>query len=1309
MVKRWLGTVIFAAAVVLLSACGGGGDSPPTTPAPAADLPIGPAGGTVSHASGAAVVVPAGALTTDTTIRVAMDSTGAPALPAALVAAGNTYVVTPHGSEFAEPAEVRIPVGAVALLPNQVLKLAKAQPGGEWEVLDDSSVQGGVVSAKVGSFSYFMPVTVTYLLPIFQAEPLQVTASTLTCGAQPCSPAFGTITATYTVVANNGQLPSSCTDRLLTLQGGTSTSFDASSFGAGVNVPLSGGSATTTLPVRQGSFYFKVGIRCTGFTLNSYSFRRTVFWPNTPTYPEMVIHRAPAQLDVVAGASASMQVVLSGAAAREQTSGSNTFTRPSVVDRAVIDWQRSDDGGTSWRTVARTLQDEAQPEPDGPGVPWRYWGVRHGFIAAASDHGALIRAYACYTPPDVPAPPCVRSSPTRLNVVQQGMAPAILEAPRSVLVQTGQTVSFSARAGGLPTPTLQWQTRAANSSGAWADVSSGTGATSDSFTTPPVLLADNGRQYRVVASNAMGSAESAAVTVSVSDLDVAPFITTQPAALSVAVDSDAAFAIAARGTEALSYQWRFNGAPITGANNPVLRLPAVTSAQAGSYTITVTNTAGTVTSNAAMLAVGAGAPAAAAPVIVTQPVSVVINTGNTATFAVGVRSTSALAYQWMRNGQPITGATAAFYSIAQAALGDAATYRVQVSNGVGPAIFSDNVTLTVNAGAQSTPLALASQPSPQVQAPGGTATFAVAATGSGPITYQWLKNGVAIPGASGAVLTFGSVAGSDAGSYAVTVSNGSTTLTSDAASLVVLGMPVITTQPASASAGVGATATFGVAADGSLLRYQWTRNGVAIPGAVGASYTTPALALGDSGAVYGVVVYNGAGVAFSQGAVLSVTPAVIAGWQGAPEMLGGSTQYGAMPALATYGADAVGSDKSALAVWTQYEPIAKIYANRFVPGSGWAGRVEVSTHTASTQAANYAQVTTNALNQSIVVWQLQDDVANTRTAVARRYTPAGGWEAPVTLSSGVLYGGEAMAIQVKADARGNAVATWSQRTTAYAPWQLFAARFDAGTGWSAALRLDNGAIGEPGDYPQVAVGPAGHAFVLWSAPGTAGGTTRLWSRRMGADGTWDPAVLLGEPPLSLIDLSIAVNDVGDALAVWRQYDNPSFTSIWSQFHRNGVGWGSALAAETDNFNRATSPKVVAQGGLWLAMWVQYTAAGEQVLVNRYSATVGEGWGATAQVIATGAINSFGSPSIALSSSGAAVVAWRANYGIWASMRAPSGAWAAPQQAALTAADGTGYSAAADPQAGIDSLGNATVVWEGAPGVSGNRIYAGRFR
>ena len=114
--------------VWLLAACGGGGGA--STPPPVVVVPpptVGASGGTVTEASGASVIVPAGALVADTTIRVAMDSTGAPVVPAGLVSAGNTYVITPHGGFFAQPVEVRIPAPNVTLLPTQELKLAKAE------------------------------------------------------------------------------------------------------------------------------------------------------------------------------------------------------------------------------------------------------------------------------------------------------------------------------------------------------------------------------------------------------------------------------------------------------------------------------------------------------------------------------------------------------------------------------------------------------------------------------------------------------------------------------------------------------------------------------------------------------------------------------------------------------------------------------------------------------------------------------------------------------------------------------------------------------------------------------------------------------------------------------------------------------------------------------------------------------------------------------------------------------------------------------------------------------------------------------
>jgi hypothetical protein len=83
--------------------------------------------------------------------------------------------------------------------------------------------------------------------------------------------------------------------------------------------------------------------------------------------------------------------------------------------------------------------------------------------------------------------------------------------------------------------------------------------------------------------------------------------------------------------------------------------------------------------------------------------------------------------------------------------------------------------------------------------------------------------------------------------------------------------PTITTQPLSQTRGVGATATFTVAATGSMpLQYQWMLNGMAISGATSASYTTPVLTLQNNNEQFSVVVSNSAGSVTSSTAMLTV-------------------------------------------------------------------------------------------------------------------------------------------------------------------------------------------------------------------------------------------------------------------------------------------------------------------------------------------------------------------------------------------------------------------------------------------------------
>jgi phage tail tape-measure protein len=81
----------------------------------------------------------------------------------------------------------------------------------------------------------------------------------------------------------------------------------------------------------------------------------------------------------------------------------------------------------------------------------------------------------------------------------------------------------------------------------------------------------------------------------------------------------------------------------------------------------------------------------------------------------------------------------------------------------------------------------------------------------------------------------------------------------------------IAVQPYGVTVPAGQTATFSVTGAGSPpLTFQWQRNGVNINGATAATYTTPAIAAVDSGAVFTVQVNNSLGTVTSNAAVLTV-------------------------------------------------------------------------------------------------------------------------------------------------------------------------------------------------------------------------------------------------------------------------------------------------------------------------------------------------------------------------------------------------------------------------------------------------------
>jgi len=187
-----------------------------------------------------------------------------------------------------------------------------------------------------------------------------------------------------------------------------------------------------------------------------------------------------------------------------------------------------------------------------------------------------------------------------------------------------------------------------------------------------------------------------------------------------------------------------------------------------------------------------------------------------------------------------------------------------------------NYRLSMTGGTAIVSPAITSQPAAQAVATGGTATFAVAASGTAPLVYQWRLNGTDIVGATNATLSISNVQTANLGSYSVVVANAVGSATSASANLTLAAAvaPTIVVQPSSQTTVAGTGVSFSVVASGTApLVYQWRKDEVPINGATSATLTLNNPQSGDAG-LYTVNITNSAGTIVSTGATLTVTPLI---------------------------------------------------------------------------------------------------------------------------------------------------------------------------------------------------------------------------------------------------------------------------------------------------------------------------------------------------------------------------------------------------------------------------------------------------
>ena len=282
---------------------------------------------------------------------------------------------------------------------------------------------------------------------------------------------------------------------------------------------------------------------------------------------------------------------------------------------------------------------------------------------------------------------------TNSNSAEVVVGSTITAQPASLTVNATQTATFSVSVTGQSPFQYQWYATL-------PDPSTGpiSGATSSTYTTPPVDNTYNGLQYDVTATDACGTVlTSNFATLTVTNNNVPPTIVTQPQGIAVTVNgATASFTVVASGTmpPALTYQWyripagSVSGTAIIGATAATYNVPSA-SAAAGNdqdkYYVKVSNSYGQAVSEDATLAVGNGILIQ----ITNQPVTQYVNQGDSATFQITATSAApSLTYQWYEAPPgssaftAISGATSASYTIASTTTAQTGSvFRVVVGNG----------------------------------------------------------------------------------------------------------------------------------------------------------------------------------------------------------------------------------------------------------------------------------------------------------------------------------------------------------------------------------------------------------------------------------------------------------------------------------------------------------------------------------------------------------------------------------------------------------------------------------------------------
>lgn len=325
---------------------------------------------------------------------------------------------------------------------------------------------------------------------------------------------------------------------------------------------------------------------------------------------------------------------------------------------------------------------------------------------------------------------------------------------------------------------------------------------------------------------------------------------------------------------------------------------------------------------------------------------------------------------------------------------------------------------------------------------------------------------------------------------------------------------------------------------------------------------------------------------------------------------------------------AMDGNGNAIAVWTQIHGIKEsVFSSRYVPDQGWStpSTVELD-NTAG--AAFRPIISMNENGQAVVLWKETSGVSE--NIWSNTFVPDNGWGKAKLVET---LPGSATQYQVANDAAGNAMAIWKH--TNGGQIQLLTSYLGLGSvSWTSPVTVVNG-IDEIFE-PQVVMNQVNWAVFAWAQRNN--GRDDIWvSRYSTTTGLSNPELIESDDVGSAESVKLAVDQEGNAFAVWRQHDG-TFYNIMANRFLMGSGWQGTELVETLSQGGAYNPEVAIDlGGNAMVVWHQRINSMFSIFANRYRKNIG--WG-TARLVEFDNAGNAEDARIAVGPIGNAVAVWR---------------------------------------------------------------------